>query len=466
MSLEDNNKSNSFFSVFNSGNGGGGGGGEVNTASNLGVGLGTYKQKVLADLQFRSLLQSKGITLNYSISDDEIEIAQEVGIVGIGDGTGFYTFYTDINSALASAVAGQSIKLFADIVETNSVSIVLKNNVDIDLNGFTYTLDVSDETDMIVDTNEPVNVTIRNGNLIRLNAVPTKDGDGVAIRITRSASQINLDSNVYVENVGNIVLSMERSGTLVGGTLVGGSATYSKSATTNGRVTNTIFNVTQPVLNGATSVNCIFYTTSGASLYNVISAYGCTIISTTQNYNQGTMFDCVIKSNSTSSALYNEGGSVYNSEIYGQINPVNISDAVIVCDKGATLFNSTIFSSVGKCVILNDAEMSNCSCISLNNCFGVVQLEDGAYLSNNSIKNASTLPNSNAIDIRSISGVVIVGNQLQITNTISYGIDSTIPVVSAYIVSNTLYRGTLVNTTNVTNAQINTPDLYGNILIG
>lgn len=470
MSQQDNNKSNAFFSAFSGGNGGGGGGGEVNTASNIGVGLGTFKQKVLEDLQFRSLLQAKGIILNYSISDEEIEIQQEVGVVGIGDGTGFYTFYSDINTAIASASGGQTIKLFADIVETSAVTIVLKNGVDIDLNGFSYTLDSATNVNMISDTSEIVDVIIRNGNLIRLNAVPTTASNGVAIFINSSASKLTLDQNVYVENVGNIVLIMARGGTINGGIWVGGSATYGRSATLNGSVSNAYFNVTQQVVNGAKCSNCIFYNqelygTALSSVSGIVS--NSIIISREQNFLSGsTMNNCSIINESGSALLVNSGYVIncdlrgVNGEVYG------VSDAVLKCTSISYVFNSNVLASDGICVSLNQSQMLNSSCLSLNNAIGVVYAETGAYISNNSINNQSeAVVNRNAIVVIN-DGVVIVGNQLKISNTASFGITTLGSVKTAYISSNSLYIGTFVDTTKITNLQSNTPDLYGNILIG
>jgi hypothetical protein len=470
MSQQDNNKSNAFFSAFSGGNGGGGGGGEVNTASNIGVGLGTFKQKVSEDLEFRSLLQAKGIILNYSISDEEIEIQQEVGVVGIGDGTGFYTFYSDVNSAIASATAGQTIKFFADILETGAVSIVLKNGVDIDLNGFTYTLDSATSVNMIADTSEIVDVTIRNGNLIRLNAVPTTASNGLAIYIDRSATKLTLDQNVYVENVGNLVLLMTRGGTINGGIWVGGSANYGRSATLNGRVDNAYFNVTQEVVSGADCSNCIFYNQEefGVALNSVANSVSDSIIiSKEQNRLSGsTMIRCSI-TNAVGSALLVVSGYVIDCYLRGvNGDAYNVYDAVLKCTTNTYVWNTNVIAEVGLCVSLNQSEMSNSSCFSFNNAVGVVYAETGAYISNNSINNLVTsLVNQNAIIVEN-DGVVIVGNQLKIGNTASFGITTLGSVKTAYISSNTLFTGTFTDVTKITNIQSNTPDSYGNILIG
>lgn len=55
---------------------GGGGSGEVNTASNVGAGEGIFASKVIADLQFKSLLAGDGIHL--TSDSDEIEIAGDL----------------------------------------------------------------------------------------------------------------------------------------------------------------------------------------------------------------------------------------------------------------------------------------------------------------------------------------------------------------------------------------------------
>lgn len=49
-------------------------GGEANTASNVGTGIGVFKEKVSADLKFRSILGLNGIVSQLSGDDDEVEI--------------------------------------------------------------------------------------------------------------------------------------------------------------------------------------------------------------------------------------------------------------------------------------------------------------------------------------------------------------------------------------------------------
>ncbi len=83
----------------------------------------------------------------------QIQIASSgggTGIWGISDASGVYTYYTTLTLAMAAATAGQTIELFADIVETGAVTITLKNGVNINGNGHTYTLNTNDATTAFV----------------------------------------------------------------------------------------------------------------------------------------------------------------------------------------------------------------------------------------------------------------------------------------------------------------------------
>ena len=51
------------------------------------------------------------------------------GIFGISDATGTYTYYATLTLAMASAVSGEVIQVFADFVETGAVTVILKNGV-------------------------------------------------------------------------------------------------------------------------------------------------------------------------------------------------------------------------------------------------------------------------------------------------------------------------------------------------
>jgi len=65
------------------------------------------------------------------------------GAFGISDSAGAYTYYTTLTLAMAAAVSGEVIQVFADFVETGAVEITLKDGVHINGNGYTYTLNNS-----------------------------------------------------------------------------------------------------------------------------------------------------------------------------------------------------------------------------------------------------------------------------------------------------------------------------------
>jgi hypothetical protein len=60
------------------------------------------------------------------------------GVFGIANTSGVYTYYSTLTLAMAAAVAGQTIEMFADVTTGSNVSINLKNGVNINGNGHTY----------------------------------------------------------------------------------------------------------------------------------------------------------------------------------------------------------------------------------------------------------------------------------------------------------------------------------------
>ena len=148
---------------------GGGGGGSVDSASNVGTGLELFKQKVLTDLQFRTLLNGKGINLAYSLSTNEIDVSLDTDVVGIQDGTGWYTFYSSLALALASAVSGDVITLFSNITESTSSPITISSDIIINLNGYTYTYSPADTTFAIIGNTGTLKMY--NGVVARTNSV-------------------------------------------------------------------------------------------------------------------------------------------------------------------------------------------------------------------------------------------------------------------------------------------------------
>ena len=91
------------------------------------------------------------------------------GIFGISDSAGTYTYYTTLTLAMAAATSGQTIEMFADVVETGAVTITLKNGVNINGNSHTYTLNNSG----LIHAFSAANSVVTSCNINNLNVVRT-----------------------------------------------------------------------------------------------------------------------------------------------------------------------------------------------------------------------------------------------------------------------------------------------------
>lgn len=94
---------------------GGGGSGEINTASNLGAGQGIFASKVIADLQFKSLIAGTGMSLTATSTGITLNTTGEANTAAsVGAGTSIVG--TKLGTALQfkSLVAGSGISLASD----------------------------------------------------------------------------------------------------------------------------------------------------------------------------------------------------------------------------------------------------------------------------------------------------------------------------------------------------------------
>ena len=100
-----------------------------------------------------------------------------VGVCGISNANGLYTFYNTLQAAITAASSGQTVEIFADIVETGNVEILLKDGVNINGNGHTYTLDNTGTINAFktLDSGAPLqySLSILNLTVIRLNGTGT-----------------------------------------------------------------------------------------------------------------------------------------------------------------------------------------------------------------------------------------------------------------------------------------------------
>jgi len=103
-----------------------------------------------------------------------VALSAGYGIVELTGTTGVPKYYASIKSAHDDATAGQKITLHSNYTETTTNEIILKGVV-IDLNEYTYTYDVADDSDVFsaFNTTAGVSHAIVNGKVIKRNGTGT-----------------------------------------------------------------------------------------------------------------------------------------------------------------------------------------------------------------------------------------------------------------------------------------------------
>ena len=228
------------------------------------------------------------------------------GIFGIANTSGVYTYYSTLTLAITAAVSGQTIEMFTDVIETGAVGVNLKNGVNINLNGHTYTLNNAGTNDAISDNSVTLTCTIFNGTIERSGGT-SSPVDSTALAV-KGASKITLQGVTIRSTFGCAAYIV---GEVVGGYYVG-SAPGGISLFVQGIIRNASFysavgtaridNLAQDcnfrsdgsysVLANSSNtrlINCVGFSTSSYGIYNAGVLINCTGFSTASDgiYNVG-----------------------------------------------------------------------------------------------------------------------------------------------------------------------------------
>lgn len=120
------------------------------------------------------------------------------GIFGITNASGVYTYYATLTLAMAAATSGQTIEMFANVTETGAVTITLKNGVNINGNGYTYTLNNSGLIHAFSAANSVVTFcNINNLNVIRTGSTGSLFDNSCLILGINGSGIINCSGSTF-----------------------------------------------------------------------------------------------------------------------------------------------------------------------------------------------------------------------------------------------------------------------------
>jgi hypothetical protein len=226
------------------------------------------------------------------------------GIFGISNSSGVYTYYATLTLAMAAAVSGNVIEMFANYTETGAVSITLKNGVNINGNGYTYTLNNSGTTNTLTITNSVetsckiLNITfIRSGNTgaatnmsTGINSSGVLDFTGSTLRNTGGGAAIYITSPMDINNLTAYGIAGNGIRSDAGGTRLSNCIGYATGGGA-GIYTN----------NGGDLNNCVGYSDSGYGIYGgagiMVNCTGISVSGNGMTVNQ-IGYNCVGRSSS------------------------------------------------------------------------------------------------------------------------------------------------------------------------
>lgn len=392
------------------------------------------------------------------------------GIIGIPNGSGWYTFYADFTAAMAAAVSGDTIVFFDDITETGA-AVLLKDGVNVNLNGYTFTNASTTLTNAAIGMST-FNCTVRiyNGRIVRTSATPaTARTENVCFLLTNNGSKIYLEGVEIDSNEGLGCYNPTGSNnSIIGGTIDGN---YLDDAESN------VF------LQWVNVINTRFP-----------NIYGNSLVTT----NTTSLFtNCIFGENQGATAVSSQGGTFNNcsfwadSAMYNSTNIVNVNNCSVKANTAAfdgsnyrisntsvtggsfgylegnnTLLNCTLHAAIEPTYILGDVILlHNCDIFSGTSCIEIQSgAHDGIEITGCTLTSIGGA-NTPVIDVSPTwtgTGLKVQKCYGDVANNTNYFISST-AAKDAYLVDNTA-NNVAALTNNINNLQTNTTDNYGNII--
>ena len=406
------------------------------------------------------------------------------GPFGIANLSGSYTYYTSFSSSVAAAPTGSTVEMFADVVETGAVTITLKNGVNINGNGHTYTLNTSTTSSNFIDGGAAVVMSMSNITLVR-----TGSGAGTIIGLSNASNRIvgvstflkvQSNNSFGITNYGGAVFSGYINGFTVTATGTSSTGIYLIRANIDG--CNSVATANGIQLNIGTLTNSYGESTGAGNGIDVVSS--------------GFASNCNGKSNtgygiSTGLPTYNSAGySAGNYGIYcpsGNLNNCNGTSAATygIWGYSEKVNNCNAFSSGGPAMFLQNGNANNCTAYStVNSAMNIYDATTTHNCTFNTLSGATAVIATNAISGASMKNCVVINNwnstsghgvqtnanltvfncSIKVSNTSANCLNATSAITIKY--ANNVFEGstTSVNA-NITQGTTNTHDNQGNIII-
>ena len=394
-----------------------------------------------------------------------VSMAAGFGKLGLSNTSGEYTFYSTFADVIAAASSGDTIQLFTDIIETTNITVTCVNNVNINFNGFTYTLNTSGTSNAFtIPTN--VNVSMFNGRILRTGGTAATTSS-VAITATGSGT-FNANAMVFESDFGTAGYFLSLTRKVVGGIFDG----FTYGCYLNGANLDNAFlrggnSSGLYVLNNGTATNCNAYSLSSQGIYNnngnCFSSQGRSDGNVGILIGNGQTFDC--KGYSTANYGIELTGAPNVSNLFGYSSA---SSGISLSGKG---INITGYSTASYGVyFVKGSGNHNFSSIKAysNSSSGMSVRLNGGKVEFNDVNSATSSNSSTSHGIEVLGNdndIIFNGGTIRVENASANGLFSD-SAKSCYFVGLKFINSTTAVNSNITNLQSNTPDAFGNILIG
>ena len=387
------------------------------------------------------------------------------GVLGIANSLGEYTYYDTFALALAAASSGDTIQLFTNIIETSNTTVNCVNGVNINFNGFTYTLNSSGNAHAFTISGSSVSIELFNGKVLR-----TGNGSGSALYVsTGNISLITVQSVVFENDFGTSASINSSSTTLIGGYYYGaGMGMFVNQSRVENIYARGGSSYGLWIHNNGTAVNSTGYSLSNYGIENNNSnAYTCTGRSSGSigfNAAGGSSFDCQgystanigFKISSTASKFSNIFG--YSSGGYG----VSMLGTGINITGYSTSSYGVFYQSGSGNDALCSIKAFSTSAIALY----IFKNAGKVELSNIDASCSWANSSGHAVEVTGVSNEIrISGGSLRVSNTSANCLFSG-SSKNCYFTSLNFSNSTVAVNPNITNLQSNSVDSFGNILIG